>query len=395
MKKINLWVVRPNPAGNNRIEEFFEKNIIAIGGFNIPNLLNIYKWENLELKNKLEDPKLMDNFDYSSRNNKWIRNNIKIKLTKINPDDTSSQKIALHAGVLFRFFQEIKEEDIVFVPDKNKLHIAQVMGPYIYSTEDREEEYPHQRKVRWIQKNIDRESIPPYLQKSLSSKLTLYSISDNYDKIMEFIREVIPEEYSEYFKPSYEYLEEAVYIEVMTNYSVIFSPQPTIFKLAKKNINNSTIERAKKIAEKVKVFCGNSKWKNGWWLYEEEWWIDEIMDWIKEDRLEEVVEEEKERLFNEAEKEMKEALEIADQEDDLEAVIKVIDSLDDMDKNIEDFRNKVISNLMPKLDENKQDFLEKADQKQTINSLLSYMKNSSEEEKENFRKMLKDHKKEV
>lgn len=337
------------------------------------------------------------NHKWSSKktNNEWFRNEIKTKLVEINPDNTSSQKIALHAGILFRFLSAVKEKDIIFVPDKDKLHLAQVMGSYIYSTKDGEKEYPHQRKVRWIKKDIDRKSIPSFLQKSLSSKLTLYSISDNYDKIMEFIREVVPEEHSEDFKPSYEYLKEAVYIEVMKKHSRVYSPQQTIYELAMKNISRSTIERAKQIADKVKVFCGNGMWQDDIerYLFDDEFWISEIMDWIEEDRFDEAVEEEKKRLFNEAEKELKEALDIAKQEDNMVSLTETIQSLEEKEKRIEDFRTIVIDRLMNKIDEKKRGILQEANKEFVRGSLDKFIENASEEEIKKFVKRLKDEEK--
>ena len=96
-------------------------------------------------------------------------------------------KIGLGLGQVIKFVREIKEGDIVIIPDtaRRRAIIGRVISPYEYreSWEDNCP-YQHRKKVEWI-KEIKRDAIPEKLKTSLGSLLTVFSLNRRRQEIMQ------------------------------------------------------------------------------------------------------------------------------------------------------------------------------------------------------------------
>ena len=132
-----------------REEIALEKNIIAIGWSELPDLSKISSKEDLELV--------------------YLKN-IKGK---------SKMAVANHVGQLWRFIKEISIDDFIALPLKSQSAVAigKVKGEYKY-TKEFGENFNHTRQVEWI-KTIPRKSIDQDILYSLSAQLTVCQIKRN------------------------------------------------------------------------------------------------------------------------------------------------------------------------------------------------------------------------
>lgn len=146
---INIWTLRPKIDDNNRMDDFIEKDIIAVGWSKLSNLKN---------KNKDE---ISEEF-YQNYNQ-------------------SGQKASLAIGVIDRFVNEFNFGDLVFVPDDDVVYIAEIISSYNY--DDSNNISPHTRKVKWIKRSIPKAKLPEKLQDGLKSRMSLYSLTKYYDLI--------------------------------------------------------------------------------------------------------------------------------------------------------------------------------------------------------------------
>lgn len=98
-------------------------------------------------------------------------------------------KIGLGLGQVLKFVREIKEGDIVVIPDmaRGRAIIGRVISHYEYreSWED-DCPYQHRKKVEWI-KEIKRDAIPEKLKTSLGALLTVFSLNRRRQEIMQLI----------------------------------------------------------------------------------------------------------------------------------------------------------------------------------------------------------------
>jgi len=235
MNEINMWCLRPT-IGGDFSEKFLEENIIGLG-WDIPNLKEVeLNRETLKevLKNNLDD--------YEGK----------------------EKKLALHAGMILKFAKKMKEGDIVIVPKNKNMHIAKIKSPYQYA---KNEECSHQKEVTWLKKNISRDELPENFNKSLQSRLSLYSIK-NKGEIIEWMRENIAFDKIKELAP-FEKLETAFYIKVMRKYGNFEESTPlnTMFEEYLKSIPNSVEQEADYIANKSKVWLGKGTWpsnSNNW-----------------------------------------------------------------------------------------------------------------------------------
>lgn len=145
---IQAWVVRPKPHGYNRLEEFKNQNIVAIGWPDFGDLSNFSK---AEIRNLIEE-----NYDWSSH------------------------KIGQTVGQINRFVNEFEPDDYVIVPSGGDVYLGRVQSNYYFdeSVAGDDEGYPHQRKVEWEFDGsaIDRSSLPGKVYDSLKGRLTVFSL---------------------------------------------------------------------------------------------------------------------------------------------------------------------------------------------------------------------------
>ncbi|HWE95579.1 MAG TPA: hypothetical protein VG269_16560 [Tepidisphaeraceae bacterium] len=147
------WVVRANPHGNRRIDEFLERNLVAIGW---PNLGNLARSDLVAIKSLLQKTKGYRKYD--------------------------NKKRAGDAGQLDTFVNRVIDGNYVLVPDPRNgaVFFGEFRGGYRYaqSKDNDIDGYPHQRKVMWLFDRIPvpRNELPPALYSSLKSHWPIFSV---------------------------------------------------------------------------------------------------------------------------------------------------------------------------------------------------------------------------
>jgi predicted Mrr-cat superfamily restriction endonuclease len=133
----DLWLVRTNPENTDRLEEYLQNNIIAIGWRNMLDLTN-------KSKSSILEELSLNNYSCS---------NVKL-------------------GVINHFVNNIKVGDLCIIPYGDKIYIAKVTSPYYYNATKVDAGYPHQRKVEFINKDnpISRATLPEVIRKSLGAQ---------------------------------------------------------------------------------------------------------------------------------------------------------------------------------------------------------------------------------
>lgn len=155
-KEKRAWVVRPWPHGIDRMREFLDKNIVAIG------------W-----------PMIGDLSDCTTRED------IKRQLKRYY--EFSPRSLGQSAGNIFRFVREMEQGDYVVVPDGDNFGCVNSSYMYIPEIDNEEEGYPHQRKVTWLHEKraLTRGMLSGRLQKALKVRQTVCEI--NYDDVRDFV----------------------------------------------------------------------------------------------------------------------------------------------------------------------------------------------------------------
>lgn len=154
------WLVRPNPHNLYRMREFINDKIIAIG------------WPEVgSLEGKTKD-------------------DIKRELTN-HPLNYSPDQLGAATSTVNKFVNEMRENDIVVVPDGNNIFFCKIKGDYYYdqTKSSRTVGYPHQRKVEWIKGPVRRDDIPEALRQSLRAPRALADLSHHINDILEYIDE--------------------------------------------------------------------------------------------------------------------------------------------------------------------------------------------------------------
>lgn len=140
------WVVRPKPHGTNRLEEFLNQGIVALGW---PDLGDLSRYGKEEIRSRIKEV-------YGH----------------------SSHKLGQETGQIDRFVNEFSEGDLVIVPSGGNVYIGEIESGYNYVEEKApdEEGYPHQRDVVWKPDGaIDRTALPGKLHDTLKGRLTVFS----------------------------------------------------------------------------------------------------------------------------------------------------------------------------------------------------------------------------
>lgn len=121
----NYFLLRPKPNNINRIKEFLEKNIIAVGWSDSGDLTGV------DLK------KIYLSVSYRSLN---------------------------------IFINEMKIGDIVIIPNGEKIYFAKIISEYFYDNSlALEEDYSNQRKVKFIDER-DRKKYASWNEKYIKNK---------------------------------------------------------------------------------------------------------------------------------------------------------------------------------------------------------------------------------
>ena len=95
MSTRKCWVVRPYPNGQYRMKEFLDESVVAIGW---PDIGDLESMTDQEIRDSIQRGKSGD----------------------------SERSIGLQSGMVIRFSKEIAKGDVVFVPDGEDIHLAEV-----------------------------------------------------------------------------------------------------------------------------------------------------------------------------------------------------------------------------------------------------------------------------
>lgn len=155
----NLWLARAFPEGESRIKEFLQANIIAIG------------WKELgNMKGKTKDT----------------------IASELTAKGCGASNVTV--GVINHFVNNMKVGDLCIIPDHDKIYIAQITNDYEYNPNKVDEGYPHQREVKFLNKNtpFDRSELPEDLQKSLGAQNTIAQLNH---RIADFKKFLMKEDY--------------------------------------------------------------------------------------------------------------------------------------------------------------------------------------------------------
>jgi len=152
MKENNIWLVRPFPHGSNHMQDFLDKNIIAVGyplGFELSE------------------------YDYGQ---------IRYFLQEKGWEEG--------IGNVNNLVHEMNIGDLVVIPDgKKDVYFAQITSDYKYvpSLDENKEGsgYPHQREVKWFfdKKPLLRSELPERLRGSMRFPGTIADLTKHYEVI--------------------------------------------------------------------------------------------------------------------------------------------------------------------------------------------------------------------
>ena len=155
---MKTWLLRPMPNNILRINEFRNANIIAIGW---PEL------DSLKAKTKAE---IHDALSH-------------------HPLNYEPQELGIATSTVNSFVNEMREGDLVVVPNKNDIYFAKITTDYFYDSSKKAEGYSHQRTVEWLKGPIRRNNIFEELKKSLRAPRTIADLSAHTDTLLAFISE--------------------------------------------------------------------------------------------------------------------------------------------------------------------------------------------------------------
>jgi restriction system protein len=151
------WMVRAGEGGDV-IEDFIEKNVVAIGWAELPDLSGVHSRDELK---------------------KLIEQNYR--------EDRPGQRRSWFAQVgTFRF--DIKKGDAVvtYNPDTREYHLGNVTGDYQYRS-GVVQDYPHTHQVAWFAK-VSRDDLSVQSKNTLGAIQAVFSLEDVIDELNSFAK---------------------------------------------------------------------------------------------------------------------------------------------------------------------------------------------------------------
>ena len=111
------------------------------------------------------------------------REDVKQHYRDVYPED-SSGRVAVNAGQVYRFAQEIQEGDyaLTYIKSSREILIGLVESSYQYLDDAYLDRYPHVRHVKWLRK-VSRDDFGPQARKSLGSPPTVFNLDDYLGQI--------------------------------------------------------------------------------------------------------------------------------------------------------------------------------------------------------------------
>lgn len=149
----NVWLVRPEPHNINRITEFRDNNIIAIGW---PNLDDLSHCSRETIKAKLKEP----------------------------PYEYKSLKLGNAYATIDIFVNKMRVGDLVLVPNGSDIYFGKITSDYFYDRKFSSGQmgYPHQRNIDWLS-NVSRTDLSMPLRKSLKVHRTVANLDKHFIEI--------------------------------------------------------------------------------------------------------------------------------------------------------------------------------------------------------------------
>ncbi len=151
----NAWLVRPCPDNRNRLQEFQDKNIVAVGWPGIGSL--------------------------SGKS----RANLK-QILSGNPYNYTGLELGNAYATVDIFVNQIKPGSLVLVPYKDDIYFAEITGGYSFDqsvdSHNSNGGYPHQRTVKWLE-NTSRKNLSKELRSSLKVRRTAANFSKHFEEI--------------------------------------------------------------------------------------------------------------------------------------------------------------------------------------------------------------------
>jgi Uncharacterized conserved protein len=151
MKK--AWLVRPIPHGINRVSEFKNEGIVAVGW---PLIGDLAKKSREELK----------------------------QLLSKKPYALDGLALGNAYATIDIFVNQIEIGDLVLMPDGEDIYFGEIASDYYFDSAIKSQNggYPHQRTVNWLS-NTSRKSLSMNLRRSLKAHRTTANLSHHAKEI--------------------------------------------------------------------------------------------------------------------------------------------------------------------------------------------------------------------
>ena len=150
----SAWLVRPLPDGNNRVHEFLENGIIAIGWPSIGDLAGKTRGE---LKHILSQP----------------------------PYRLAGLELGNAHATIDIFVNQMNVGDWILMPNGEDIHFGEVKSGYRFSEDTVKEGYPHLRSAKWLC-SASRKDLSMALRSSLKVHRTTANLTHHIEEIQAF-----------------------------------------------------------------------------------------------------------------------------------------------------------------------------------------------------------------
>ena len=144
------WAVRPNPCYVNRVREFLEQGMVAIGW---PGMGDLSGADRAELRRRLAPQPYVKG---------------------------DSRAIGRQSGELDRFVNQMQIGDLVVVPNGGEIYVAEIASGYIYHPEHERpnDGYSHWRMVRYFNGGAPRrrDDLETELRAALKTQIAVFSV---------------------------------------------------------------------------------------------------------------------------------------------------------------------------------------------------------------------------
>jgi predicted Mrr-cat superfamily restriction endonuclease len=162
-----LWVIRPYPNFKNHLHDFLTNDMVAIGWPGVGDLGG-------GLSRKELSDRLCDTYEHYLKEQK--------------------NDLAVAAGILDRFVNQVGKGDVFLVPDGDHVYACEVTGDYVYKPEldndHPDRGYPHWRPVSFYRhkKQFSKiKDLPLGVRRAIDCCLTVFSIHSAAKPMWDFL----------------------------------------------------------------------------------------------------------------------------------------------------------------------------------------------------------------